>query len=64
MRNKDEVRNGEFDWGDKKTAVSNDFLSDLLPHYVTPRHRRMNHIKDQDFNDVITGTRKSRSITF
>ncbi|XP_061718879.1 katanin-interacting protein-like [Cydia pomonella] len=46
-------RNSLLDWDDTNGS-SNDFLSDLLPHYVTPRHRR----EDHDFNDVILGTRQ------
>ncbi|CAK1555599.1 unnamed protein product [Leptosia nina] len=42
---------------DSPTGVTNDFLSDLLPHYVTPRHKRMNHNIDNDFMDVIVGSR-------
>ncbi|XP_073961284.1 protein KATNIP homolog [Choristoneura fumiferana] len=47
---------GKLDWGDSNS--SNDFLSDLLPHYVTPRHRRMNEDIDRDFHDVIMGSRQ------
>ncbi|CAH0588915.1 unnamed protein product [Chrysodeixis includens] len=47
---------GKLDWGDSSNANSNDFLSDLLPHYVTPRHRRANNT-DEDFHDVILGPR-------
>lgn len=46
----------KLEWGDSSNGT-NDFLSDLLPHYVTPRHRRMNSSADQDFHDVILGTR-------
>lgn len=56
-RRKYNVRNGKLDWGDSSNAGSNDFLTDLLPHYVTPRHRR-NNIIDEDFHDVILGPRK------
>ncbi|XP_045537257.1 protein KATNIP homolog [Papilio machaon] len=47
----------KLDWGDSsgRHDVTNDFLSDLLPHYVTPRHRPLN--ADNDFNDVIVGRR-------
>ncbi|XP_028178401.1 protein KIAA0556-like [Ostrinia furnacalis] len=55
-RRKYTVRNGKLDWGDSSNASSNDFLNDLLPHYVTPRHRRSNII-DDDFHDVILGSR-------
>ncbi|KAH9639635.1 hypothetical protein HF086_010042 [Spodoptera exigua] len=48
---------GKMDWGDSSNASSNDFLSDLLPHYVTPRHRRANNLIDDDFHDVILGPR-------
>ncbi|KAF9799613.1 hypothetical protein SFRURICE_018800 [Spodoptera frugiperda] len=48
---------GKLDWGDSSNASSNDFLSDLLPHYVTPRHRRANNLIDDDFHDVILGPR-------
>ncbi|CAH0400997.1 unnamed protein product [Chilo suppressalis] len=51
-------RNNKLDWGHSSTASSNDFLSDLLPHYVTPRHRgRVNNMGDDDFHDVILGPR-------
>lgn len=55
------VKGNKLDWGDSPdhTAISNDFLSDLLPHYVTPRHRQMNKAIDNDFNDVIIGRSKS-----
>ncbi|CAG4991274.1 unnamed protein product [Colias eurytheme] len=43
--------------GDSQMEISNDFLSDLLPHYVTPRHRRIDNSIDNDFHDVIIGTR-------
>ncbi|XP_047031742.1 katanin-interacting protein-like [Helicoverpa zea] len=49
---------GKLDWGDSSNSTSNDFLSDLLPHYVTPRHRRANNVIDDDFHDVILGTRQ------
>ncbi|CAH2044044.1 unnamed protein product, partial [Iphiclides podalirius] len=56
----------KLDWGDSpaQTGITNDFLSDLLPHYVTPRHRRMNNIIDNDFSDVIIGriSKKSKTI--
>lgn len=53
---------GKLDWGDSSNANSNDFLSDLLPHYVTPRHRRANNVTDEDFHDVILGPSKYKSI--
>ncbi|CAH0725563.1 unnamed protein product, partial [Brenthis ino] len=53
--------NENLDMGDAATGVSNDFLSDLLPHYVTPRHRPMNNAIDEDFNDVILGSRIQES---
>ncbi|XP_045523373.1 katanin-interacting protein-like [Pieris brassicae] len=43
------------EWGEAKDEINNDFLTDLLPHYVTPRHKRMS--LDNDFNDVIVGPR-------
>ncbi|XP_068618076.1 protein KATNIP homolog [Battus philenor] len=68
-RNKSErknlnVRFNKLDWGDSpnQPGVTNDFLSDLLPHYVTPRHMRMNKIIDNDFNDVITGHKTQETI--
>ncbi|XP_038222642.1 katanin-interacting protein-like [Zerene cesonia] len=42
---------------DSQVEIGNDFLSDLLPHYVTPRHRRNDSSIDNDFHDVIIGTR-------
>ncbi|XP_072945036.1 protein KATNIP homolog [Epargyreus clarus] len=50
--------NSKLDWGDSSNGISNDFLSDLLPHYVTPRHRRMNNTIDEDFHDVILGSKR------
>ncbi|KAJ0174511.1 hypothetical protein K1T71_009619 [Dendrolimus kikuchii] len=50
------AQSSKLEWGDSSNA-SNDFLSDLLPHYVTPRHRRMNNLVDDDFHDVILGSR-------
>lgn len=47
-----------MDWGDSTNGPTNDFLSDLLPHYVTPRHRRINNGIDDDFHDVILGSSK------
>ncbi|KAI5638468.1 hypothetical protein NE865_08934 [Phthorimaea operculella] len=49
-----------LDWDDSPNGSrSNDFLSDLLLHYVTPRHRRMPcDARDDDFHDVIIGTRR------
>ncbi|XP_050347739.1 protein KATNIP homolog [Nymphalis io] len=55
-RRKPTIGSGEVDWGDSANGISHDFLSDLLPHYVTPRHRPLDAI-DDDFNDVIMGTR-------
>ncbi|XP_053610778.1 katanin-interacting protein-like isoform X2 [Plodia interpunctella] len=52
-RRKYSVRS-KVDWGDTASCGSHDFMSDLLPHYVTPRHRRSNII-DDDFHDVILG---------
>ncbi|KPI99843.1 Uncharacterized protein KIAA0556 [Papilio xuthus] len=54
---KPNARPNKLDWGDSsgRNDVTNDFLSDLLPHYVTPRHRPLN--ADNDFNDVIVGRR-------
>ncbi|CAG9564535.1 unnamed protein product [Danaus chrysippus] len=52
--------NHDIDWGDGSNGVSNDFLSELLPHYVTPRHHHKsmgNYGLDDDFHDVITGSR-------
>ncbi|XP_041982412.1 katanin-interacting protein-like [Aricia agestis] len=49
-------KSSKFDWGDTE-GLSNDFLSDLLPHYVTPRHARPNLRIDEDFDDVILGTK-------
>ncbi|KOB67124.1 Uncharacterized protein OBRU01_18537 [Operophtera brumata] len=48
---------GNLDWGDSSKGTSYDFLTDLLPHYVTPRHKRLNNIVDKDFYDVILGPR-------
>lgn len=48
----------KLDWGDVSDDDSNDFLTDLLPHYVTPRHRRVNNVIDEDFRDVILGSSK------
>lgn len=56
-RRKSNIGNGEIDWGDSATGAKNDFLSDLIPHYVTPRHRPLDAI-DDDFTDVILGSRK------
>ncbi|XP_059048687.1 katanin-interacting protein-like [Achroia grisella] len=50
------LRSNKLDWADSSDCSSNDFMSDLLPHYVTPRHRRSNVI-DEDFHDVILGSR-------
>lgn len=61
-RRKYNIRN-KLDWGDTSTAGStnsNDFLSDLLPHYVTPRHRKSNLDDEDDFHDVVMGTSKFR----
>ncbi|XP_064073614.1 katanin-interacting protein-like [Vanessa tameamea] len=55
-RRKPSIGSGELDWGNSANGISNDFLSDLLPHYVTPRHRPLDAI-DDDFNDVIMGSR-------
>ncbi|VVD03984.1 unnamed protein product, partial [Leptidea sinapis] len=44
---------------DTPRGISNDFLSDLLPHYVTPRHRKLNNVLDNDFNDVIVGAKNT-----
>ncbi|XP_013189673.1 katanin-interacting protein [Amyelois transitella] len=52
-RRKYSVRS-KLEWGDTSSCDSHDFMSDLLPHYVTPRHRRSNVI-DEDFHDVILG---------
>ncbi|XP_026321262.1 protein KIAA0556-like isoform X2 [Hyposmocoma kahamanoa] len=63
-RRKYNIRN-KLDWGDTSTTGSNnsnDFLSDLLPHYVTPRHRKSNFDDEDDFHDVIMGT-KSKEFT-
>ncbi|XP_034834983.1 protein KATNIP homolog isoform X1 [Maniola hyperantus] len=49
--------NGKLEWSDSTNVATNDFLSDLLPHYVTPRHRCLNNTTDDDFNDVILGSR-------
>ncbi|XP_013148372.1 PREDICTED: uncharacterized protein KIAA0556-like [Papilio polytes] len=56
MNKKPNARPKKLDWGDSmgRHDVTNDFLSDLLPHYVTPRHRPHN---DNDFTDVIIGRR-------
>ncbi|XP_023945111.2 katanin-interacting protein [Bicyclus anynana] len=48
--------NGKLEWSDNANGATNDFLSDLLPHYVTPRHRALNSTFDDDFNDVILGS--------
>ncbi|XP_049875890.1 katanin-interacting protein-like [Pectinophora gossypiella] len=57
------VRN-DLDWGDSPNgSKNNDFLSDLLPHYVTPRHRRVPNEIDDDFHDVIMGTRRPEPTT-
>lgn len=56
--------NHDIDWGDGSNGVSNDFLSELLPHYVTPRHHHKsmgNYGFDDDFHDVITGSRENIS---
>ncbi|KAG7312080.1 hypothetical protein JYU34_001532 [Plutella xylostella] len=45
----------KLDWSESEDS-NNDFLTDLLPHYVTPRHRRPNAL-DKDFDDVILGSR-------
>ncbi|XP_021207298.1 katanin-interacting protein isoform X2 [Bombyx mori] len=52
-RRKYEIRS-DIDWGD---STSNDFLSDLLPHYVTPRPSRFSSAIDEDFQDVIMASR-------
>ncbi|XP_030026021.2 katanin-interacting protein isoform X1 [Manduca sexta] len=59
-RRKYNVKNN-LDWGDS-SAASNDFLNDLLPHYVTPRHTRINNV-DEDFYDVILGPRAAETKT-
>ncbi|XP_052755156.1 protein KATNIP homolog isoform X2 [Galleria mellonella] len=51
------LRSNKLDWGDSSDCSSNDFMSDLLPHYVTPRHRRSNNVIDEDFHDVILGSK-------
>lgn len=60
MNKKPNARPKKLDWGDSmgRHDVTNDFLSDLLPHYVTPRHRPHN---DNDFTDVIVGRSKYNS---
>ncbi|KAM3965817.1 protein KATNIP homolog [Aphomia sociella] len=55
------LRSNNLDWGDSSNCSSNDFMSDLLPHYVTPRHRRSNNVIDEDFHDVILGARLQES---
>ncbi|CAH2093130.1 unnamed protein product [Euphydryas editha] len=55
-RRKPNIGSSEIDWGDSTNGAKNDFLSDLIPHYVTPRHRPLDVI-DDDFNDVILGSR-------
>ncbi|KAL4707890.1 hypothetical protein ACJJTC_010325 [Scirpophaga incertulas] len=57
------VRSNKLDWGDSSDTSSNDFLTDLLPHYVTPRHRgRLSNSIDDDFHDVILGSRCQETI--
>ncbi|CAB3234277.1 unnamed protein product [Arctia plantaginis] len=53
---------GKLDLGESSNGSSNDFLSDLLPHYVTPRHRRVNNGIDDDFRDVIIENKNRKKI--